>query len=467
MARADQDSTMAIAHSTKPVVNPRTAEIIGEVTLLPATEVAQVARTSAEAFPIWAGTPVERRSQLVHDLARALAVRIPVLAQRFSLEHGKTVAEATVELNRAAETLQWSAEAVLRLTLASALPDRAGLRRRLTVDPAGPVLAIVPWNFPAVVLARKLGPALVMGCPVVVKGPEETPGVIAAFAEAASAAGLPDGLIQTVHTASAQADALVRHPEFRSVTFTGSTRVGRLVATAAAVNLTPCILELGGHAPAIVTVDADLDSAVAALVAAKFGSAGQSCGAPSRFLVDRRVLEPFVERFVQAAPSPDNQPGGTMGPLNNAARRDAVHALVCDATGKGARLRLGGYLPGGPGFYYPATVLIGVPPDARILAEEPFGPVAPVLGYDDDEEAISLANSTDYALSAYVFGETGHALSLGRRLNAGSVGVNCSPGAAPDAPLGGRDASGYGYEGGEQGVLAFGRLKVLQQAADD
>jgi succinate-semialdehyde dehydrogenase / glutarate-semialdehyde dehydrogenase len=214
-----------------------------------------------------------------------------------------------------------------------------------------------------------------------------------------------------------------------------------------------------------VTAHADLDATLATLVAAKFGSAGQSCAAPSRLLVDRRVVEQFVERLVRRAPALDDEPHGTMGPLNNATRRDEIHALVVDAVRKGAGLRLGGYLPGGPGSYYPATVLVDVPASARIMVEEPFGPVAPVLAYDDENAAVAMANAAPYALSAYVFGETEHALDLGRRLDAGSVSVNCAPGAIADAPFGGRRDSGYGYEGGVEGLLAFGRLKVLAHAA--
>jgi succinate-semialdehyde dehydrogenase/glutarate-semialdehyde dehydrogenase len=447
------------------VVDPRTGRHIGEVPLLSAADVPRVARTAAEASPDWAAATVEHRARKIRDLADALNRRLPELAPRFSQEHGKTPPEALAELQRAVDTLRWSADAALEVTRPTALPERTGMVREVMVDPAGPVLAIVPWNFPAVVLARKLGPALAMGCSVVVKGPEETPCVPAAVARAAAEAGLPDGLVQVVHTAPAEAEALVRRPEFRRVSFTGSTGVGRLVAAAAAEQLTPCVLELGGHAPVIVTEDADVETAVDALTVAKFGSAGQSCGAPSRFIVHEQVVDAFVRRLVLRAPAPDSEPGGTMGPLNSARRRAAVHALVEDAVRCGARLVLGGRVPETAGFHYPATVLVDVPPRARILHEEPFGPVAPVLPYRDDAEAVALANSTAYALSAYVYGETAHARELARRLDAGSVGVNCSPGAAPDAPLGGRGASGYGYEGGAQGLLSFGALKVVQHAA--
>ncbi len=446
------------------VVDPRTGTPIQRVELLPGDRVPEVARAAHAAFPSWADIPIERRCHLLTRLADALAARAPETALALSREHGKTVDEASAELGRAVETLRWAAAAGPRAVRPKALADRAGLARAVHVEPAGPVLAIVPWNYPAVVLARKLGPALVMGCPVVVKGPEQTPQVLAAFSAAVAEAGLPAGVVQFVVAAPAQTQALVERPEFRQITFTGSDRVGRLLAGTAAHNLTQCTLELGGHAPVIVTADADLDLATSALTAAKFASAGQSCGAPSRFLVAHSVYEALVDRLVRSAPGLDNGPttGPAMGPLNSDRQRRSVHALVLDAVERGADLRLGGVLPTGPGFYYAATILADVPLDARIMREEPFGPVAAVRSYTDEEEAIAIANNTDYALSAYVFGPVARAHAIGDRLNAGSISINSVPGAAPDAPLGGRLASGYGYEGGEDGLLAFARLKIRQ-----
>ncbi|MFI5674074.1 aldehyde dehydrogenase family protein [Streptomyces cellulosae] len=455
-----------------PLVDPRTERLLGETPLLPPSGVDRVARVAAAAFRRWADVTVGERCYRVREMACLLEESIPEVATAFSREHGKTEAEAAMEVARAVDTLRWSADEAERATAATPLPERAGMVREVLVDPAGPVLAIVPWNFPAVVLARKLGPALVMGCSVVVKAADETPSVTDAFAVAARQAGLPEGTVQVVHAAPEVADALVRRREFGAVSFTGSARVGRLVAAGAASTSTPCVLELGGHAPVIVTADADLDAAVAALVAVKFSSAGQSCGAPSRFLVDRRVHAQFVERFTALAPACDYERDsggrpGTMGPLNNARRRAEVHKLVLDAVHRGARIRLGGRLPDTAGYYYPATVLTDVPVGARILKEEPFGPLAPVVAYDDDRQAVELANEGDYALAAYVFGEPDHARRLGVDVDAGSVSVNFAAGAVPDAPLGGRRTSGYGYEGGVPGLLAFGRLKTLQCRVPD
>ncbi|MFL6136521.1 MAG: aldehyde dehydrogenase family protein [Frankiaceae bacterium] len=461
----------AVAATSFPVVDPRTGEVLERVAMLPAGEVARVVSTAVAANERWAGTPLAERCALVERLADELAADVEVVARAFSREHGKTLIEARTELERATDALRWSARAALEVARAAALPDRDGLVRSVTVEPGGPVLAIVPWNFPAVVLARKLGPALVMGCPVIVKAAEQAPFVSAAFARAAGRAGLPPGVVQVVLADPAVTQELVRRRELGHVTFTGSTRVGRIVAALAAEALTPCTLELGGHAPAIVLADADLDVAVTRLAAAKFGSAGQSCGAPSRFLVERPVHDGLVARLIAAAPALEPAARGAtgewvMGPLNNERRRVEVHALVTDAVERGARLRCGGEVPAGSGWYYPATVLTEVPLDARVLVEEPFGPVAPVLAFDEIDDAVRVANSTDYALAAYVFGGADRAAAIAARLDAGSVSINAAPGAAPDAPLGGRRASGYGYEGGEQGLLALGRLKIIQAAVE-
>ncbi|MFJ3937638.1 aldehyde dehydrogenase family protein [Streptomyces parvus] len=452
------------------IVDPRTGIAFAEVGLLERSAVPDIADRAVKAFRGWRATPLDERCALVEAMAQLLHERTPRLASEFSREHGKTPVEAEAELARAVETLRWSAERTRVLLDPTELPERGGAKRRLEMEAAGPVLAVVPWNFPAVTLSRKLGPALAMGCSVVVKAPETTPRVMAAFAEAAVDAGFPGDTVQVVHASPTTADALVRRREFRVVTFTGSTRVGRQVAAAAADGLSQCVLELGGHAPVVVTAEADIDAAARILAAAKFSSTGQSCAAPSRFLVHRDVHDAFVDAFLRHLPGldhgagPGGPPGG-MGPLHTAAHRGAIHALVTDAVGRGATVRAGGELPGGTGFHYPATVLTETPADARVLRAEPFGPIAPFVAYTDDDEVVDLANGTDFALSAYVFGDVEHARELGRRIDAGSVFINCAGGAAPDAPLGGRRDSGYGYEGGDEGLLTFGRLKILHAPA--
>jgi succinate-semialdehyde dehydrogenase/glutarate-semialdehyde dehydrogenase len=456
--------------ATAPVIDPRTGRVIRRQHLHDLEGAATVARAAAAAAAPWAATPLDERAALVERIAAALEDQAgAALPGAFSREHGKTEAEARAELDRAVATLRWAAADGRSLLVEERLADREGLGRVVHAEPAGPVLGIVPWNFPAVITARKLGPALVAGCPVVVVGPPDCPSPVAAFATAAAAAGAPPGLVQVVFVAPPVAEALVGDHRIAHVSFTGSTAVGRRVAAAAAAGPTPCTLELGGHAPAIVTADADLDRAVPALVAAKFGSTGQSCGAPSRLLVARSLHDAFVERFVAALPALESEADTgrpAMGPLHAHRRRAAVHDLVVDAVARGAVLRAGGVLPPGDGFAYPATVLTEVPPGARVMGEEPFGPIAPVVAFDDEDEAVALANGTDLALSAYVFGADERAVALAGRIDAGSVMVNAVAGAAPDAPLGGRRHSGYGYEGGAEGLLAFCRLKVVHRRVE-
>jgi succinate-semialdehyde dehydrogenase/glutarate-semialdehyde dehydrogenase len=439
------------------VVDPRTGRVVDDVALLAEAGVTRVTGQAADAFGPWSATPVARRRALLLGMAEALAKERDEVAAGYSRQHGKLPHEAEVELDRAVETIEWFADAAERLLAPRSLPGRSGFgRREVHVDPVGPVLAIVPWNYAAVILARKIAPALAMGCPVIVKGPEQTPGVTKAFMRAAEQAGIPSGVLQVVFAEPPVVAGLVRAPAVRQVSFTGSTRVGRIIAGLAAESLTPCVLELGGHAPVIVTEDADLVDAVPTIVAAKAASTGQSCGSPSRVLVHRSRHDEFVDRCAAAAADV------VMGPLSSAARRIAVHELVVDARDRGAAVRCGGEIPPGPGFHYPMTVLTDVPPEARVLAEEPFGPVLPVVAYVEESDAVREANGNDFALSAYVFGEPAHAERIACRVDAGSVSVNVVPTAFPDAPLGGRRASGYGYEGGDAGLLAFGRLRILQ-----
>ncbi|MFG2063468.1 aldehyde dehydrogenase family protein [Micromonospora sp. NPDC048871] len=445
------------------VHDPRTGEVVGHIPLLTSHDVPEIAHRATAALPGWSAVPVDTRCAILTELARLIAARPAHLGTRFALETGKTLAQAEAELDRAAATFGWTAAAATEATAGRTISGGDGLHRQVLVDPVGPVLAILASNFPAVILARKLAPALAMGCTVVVKAPETTPSVVREIADLAAKAGLPADVLQVVFTDPVGSAALVARPEFPLITFTGSHRTGQLVAAEAAGRLADCVLELGGHAPAILLDDADLATAVPALVSSKFSSAGQSCAAPSRFLVHERIHAEFVDRFSAAVPDLDHRPGGTMGPLHTEARRDEVHTLVRDAVERGATVITGGRVPPGPGWYYPATVLTDVPAESRLLHEEPFGPIAPVLSFTDEDQAVATANGTPFGLGAFVFGDQARATALARRLNVGRVSVNCATGADPMSPLSGRGLSGYGYEGGLEGLAAFGRLKVIQQ----
>ncbi len=356
--------------------DPRSGRVVGQVAQPADAELLAVAQQSERGFDLWSRVPVAERCEVLTRLADALSRRPAELGRQFALETGKAEAEAEAELDRAADTLRWTAARAAAVTASRSIVAPDTLTREVIADPAGPVLAIIPGNFPAVVLARKLGPALAMGCSVVVKAPESAPSVVLAICDLAIRAGLPRDALQAVVAGPDGTKALVARPEFRVITFTGSTRTGRLIAASAASTLACCVLELGGHAPAIITADADLETAVPALVRAKFASAGQSCAAPSRFLVHASLLDSFLREFAAAVPRMDYERDdaghpGTLGPLHTEGRRAEVHALVGDAVDKGARALTGGYVPERPGYYYPATLLANVPPDAGVLREEP------------------------------------------------------------------------------------------------
>ncbi len=448
------------------VIDPRSGLPLREVTLLPRSAVSGLAEGAAQGFRTWSRLPVAERGRRLRLMADTWEQAAGESARSYSNEHGKTLAEASAELNRAVETIRWNAVSAEAALSPRSLPETAAMARTLRLEPIGPVLAFVPWNFPAVIAARKVAAALAMGCSVTVQASERTPEVLAGMQRAARAADIPAGVLDVVHAAAPIAAELVRRPEYKLISFTGSTRVGRLIAGQASGQLTPCVLELGGHAPAIVTDSADLALSARVLAAAKHECAGQSCGAPSRLLVHHSRYDEFVRAYLERVPTTEraDPANGTMGPLNNAAQLAQVHALVQHGIERGGRALCGGNPEAGPGYYYPATLLAELPADAAALHEEPFGPLATIQAYESDEQAIALANSTAYGLNAYVFGTGERAQLLARELNAGVVTLNAAVGAAADAPLGGRDGSGYGCEGGMAGLAQFAKHKLVQAA---
>jgi succinate-semialdehyde dehydrogenase/glutarate-semialdehyde dehydrogenase len=336
-------------------------------------------------------------------------------------------------------------------------------------EPVGVVAAITAWNFPAVLVARKLGAALAAGCPVVLKAAEEAPYTAAALIQCLADAGLPRGVVNLVFGDPPRvARHLLASPTVRKVTFTGSTRVGKELARLAADDLKRCTFELGGHAPVIVCADADLDAAVRATIPFKFTSAGQSCIAPSRFLVHSSRYDAFVDKFAAAASAlkvgNGLEDGTQMGPLANARRVEAMERLVRDAVERGAAVVTGGRRLNKPGFFWPPTVLRDVPDSAAVMNEEPFGPLAPMSPFDDVDEAIARANGVAYGFAAYAFtGSLATAARFAERIEAGNVGINQMCPSLPDAPIGGVKDSGYGYEGGREGIEAFLQFKLVSQ----
>jgi succinate-semialdehyde dehydrogenase / glutarate-semialdehyde dehydrogenase len=376
------------------------------------------------------------------------------------------------ELTRAIETLAWNGEEAVRVMGSSAPGRTPGSTRRRQPVPIGVVAAFTAWNFPAVLVTRKLGAALAAGCTVVLKAAEEAPYTAAAIVAALAEAGLPAGVVNLVFgDPPSVARHLLATPAIRKVTFTGSTAVGKEIARLAASDLKRCTFELGGHAPVIFAADGNVDNAVAATLTFKFASAGQSCIAPSRFYIQRHRYGEFLDKFTTAARAivvgDGLDPASKMGPLSNPRRLAAMEQYSEDARQRGAAVLLGGNRLARPGWFWAPTVLGDVTEAALVMNEEPFGPIAAMAPFDDLEEAITRANRLAYGFAAYAYtASLKTAEYVADRLEAGNVGVNQMCPALPDMPTGGIGDSGYGYEGGREGIEEFLQFKLVSQSPD-
>lgn len=453
-----------------PVVNPATQQEIGRLPVATDADIDDALAAAQSAFESWSRTSAWQRAAVLHQAARLIDARRGRIAHLLTLENGKPLADAQGEIDRVLEALQYCAEEAKR-AYGRILPPRAPLLVQSTVKRAiGPVAALVPWNFPVFLAARKVAAALAAGCTVVLKPAEETPAACVELVRAFVDAGVPAGALNLLYGVPAQiSQRLIASPVIRKISFTGSVPVGRLLATQAAQHLKPCTMELGGHAPVIVFDDVEVDKAARACVAFKFRNAGQVCLSPSRFYVQSGVQEAFTRRFTELAKAirvgdgllPDTQ----MGPLQNARRLEAASRLVEQAHGEGARVETGGGRLGRQGFFFAPTVLSQVPASARILAEEPFCPVAPIVGFETFDEAIAQANATEFGLAAYAFTQRlDRAAEFTERIEAGWIGVNSFTPSLSDAPIGGTKDSGLGYEGGPEGLDAYMHIRFISQA---
>jgi len=381
---------------------------------------------------------------------------------------GKSVAESRGEVAYSADFLRWFSEEAVRIrgdyTANPTGPGRIALIRQ----PVGPCLLITPWNVPLAMAARKVGPALAAGCTTVLKPAEQTPLTALAFAEIMQEAGLPDGVLNVVPTSRPEtvATPLLADPRLRKVSFTGSTEVGRILIRASADNVLRTSMELGGNAPFIVCADADIDAAVTGAMVAKMRNVGEACIAANRFYVHEDVVDEFSQKLVacleKLTVGDGSTPGTDVGPLIDGTQRDKVAELVADAVDHGAEVVLGGTTPQGVGYYYPPTVLRGVSPACRMSSEEIFGPVAPLTTFTDDEEALRLANDTEYGLVSYVFTtDFNRSLWFAENLESGMVGLNRGFISNAAAPFGGIKQSGLGREGGDVGIDEYLEVKYV------
>ncbi|MBT8459186.1 MAG: NAD-dependent succinate-semialdehyde dehydrogenase [Boseongicola sp.] len=449
---------------TLPVLNPATE---AEVERLPVAGRADLddALAAAEAgFQVWRRTPPRERSDVMMRAARLMRERIDEIAFAITVEHGKPYRQAQLEVIRGAEFFEWDAGEAQRL-YGRVIPGVEGIRHSVLRQPIGQVAAFSPWNFPMSQPARKIAGALAAGCSVILKAAEETPGGAVHIVRAFHDAGLPDGVLNLVFGVPADISShLIPDDRVRLVAFTGSTVVGRHLTTLASKNMTPVLMELGGHAPVIVCDDVDPMAVAPVCADRKYRNAGQVCTSPTRFYVDESLFDPFADGFVEKAKAVivgDGMSAGVqMGPVANDRRLAAMSALVEDAVVEGAELLAGGSRIGNAGYFFEPTVLANVPESARIMTEEPFGPIAILNPISSLNDGISQANRLPYGLAAYGFTHSAsNAHEMAERVEAGNLSINTLEASLPETPFGGVKWSGYGREGGEEGLHHYTVVK--------
>ena len=450
------------------VEDPATGEPIAEVADGGADDAAAALDAACGAQDAWATTPPRERGEILRRTYELMVERADDLALLMTLEMGKPVSQSKAEVVYAAEFLRWFAEEAVRIS-GRWSRDPNGSGRLLTMkQPVGPCLLITPWNFPAAMGTRKIGPAVAAGCTMVVKPAKLTPLSMFALADLMAEAGLPAGVLNVVcgSSASAITEPLFADGRLRKMSFTGSTPVGKKLMEQASGHLLRVSMELGGNAPFLVFDDADLDAAVEGAVVAKMRNMGESCVAANRFYAHTSVADEFAARLAERLGAMNvgrgTDEGVEVGPLVDDDTLGKVESLVDDAVGKGAKVLCGGSRRGGPGHFYEPTVLSGVPATAEVTREEIFGPVAPVLTFDTEEEALAAANDTEVGLVAYVYSnDVRRALRVVEGLDVGMVGLNRGLVSNPAAPFGGVKESGFGREGGAEGIEEYLSTKYV------
>ncbi|MGE2716810.1 NAD-dependent succinate-semialdehyde dehydrogenase [Mycolicibacterium litorale] len=450
------------------VENPATGEVIAVIADGGTEDADAALSTAAEVQKTWGRTAPRLRADILRRAYDLVMERQDWLAEIMTSEMGKPLAEAKGEVAYAADYLRWFSEEAVRIDGDAGVSGDGKNRIFVTREPVGPCVLVTPWNFPLAMGTRKIAPAVAAGCTMVLKPPQQTPLTSLALATILMEAGLPEGVLNVVTTTSASSvvGRWMSSKLARKVSFTGSTEVGKVLLRQAADNVMKSSMELGGNAPFIVCADADLDVAVEGAIAAKMRNMGEACTAANRLYVHRSVIDDFSKRL--AARMADLQVGNGMeagvqvGPLIDEKGRGKVQQLVDDAVNRGAVAVTGGSTPDGPGYFYPPTVLTNVPADADLMSEEIFGPVAPVVPFDDEDEMIRQANDTDWGLVGYVFSQSlDRAFDLSERLEVGMVGINTGIVANPGAPFGGVKQSGLGREGGKVGIDDFLEYKYM------
>jgi succinate-semialdehyde dehydrogenase/glutarate-semialdehyde dehydrogenase len=462
--------TPADGKRTLQVMNPATGEPAGTVAHAGTSDLDRALEAAEKGFTTWRKVSAFDRSKLMRKAADLLRQRADQIARLMTMEQGKPLVEAKGETLAGADVIDWFAEEARR-TYGRVVPARAeGIYQLVIKEPVGPVAAFTPWNFPINQVVRKLSAALATGCSIIVKAPEETPASPAELIRCFVDAGVPAGVVNLVYGIPSEiSEYLIPHPVIRKISFTGSTAVGKHLAALAGAHMKRATMELGGHAPAIVFDDADIAAASRVLATNKFRNAGQVCISPTRFLVQERVYSEFVERFVDQTKKvrvgDGLEAGTTMGPLANARRITAMEGFIADAVQHGGKIQTGGNRIGNKGNFFEPTVMTDVPKDARVMNEEPFGPLAVIAPFGGFEEVVAEANRLPYGLASYAYTRSAKtANAIAAAVEAGMMSINHHGLALPEVPFGGVKDSGYGSEGGLEAIESYLITKFVSQA---
>jgi len=454
---------------TEALLNPATEEVLAQVPHASASDLDRAINASLDGFKVWRATPAAARQQVMEKAARLMEERIDSISKTLTLEMGKPLAESKIEMGFVIDVTRWYAEEGKR-TYGRMIPSRfPGVRQMVMKEPVGPCSAFVAWNFPGTNVIRKVAGALGAGCSIVIKPSEETPGTAVAIARCFHDAGLPAGVLNVVFGIPDEVSRHVLGSSIpRKLSFTGSIPVGKHLQKLAADTLKRCTMELGGHAPVIIFNDADLETALNETAGFKFRNAGQVCISPTRFYVQEDVYKPFIEGFTERAKAlkvgSGLEDGVAMGPLIADRRLEVMESFVNDAKDNGAKIETGGQRLTNQGYFYAPTVMSDVPDTAKIMIDEPFGPLAPITPFKTYDEVVERANSLPFGLAAYIFTkDAARAQAIEHEMETGLVGINHPKISTPETPFGGVNESGYGSEGGIEGIDAFLRTKFVTE----
>ncbi|ANC80212.1 NAD-dependent succinate-semialdehyde dehydrogenase [Pseudomonas putida] len=450
------------------VFDPSTQQVIASVADASLDDAHAAVEAAAKAAPAWAATPARARSEILRRCFELMIRDKEKLAILISMENGKSLNDALGEVAYAAEFFRWFAEEAVRIEGDFSRAPSGLARTIVQYEPIGIALLVTPWNFPAAMATRKIAPALAAGCTCILKPATETPLTAYLVAQILAEAGVPDGVVNviTTRTSGKVCSQILDDDRVRKLSFTGSTEVGRVLLRKAADSVVNCSMELGGNAPFLVFDDADIDVAIEGAMIAKMRNGGEACTAANRFYVQRGIAAEFSKRFAERMAALRVDDGAKIetqcGPLINAGAVEKVASLVDDAVTKGAILLAGGNSPDRVGYFYNPTVLMNVPANADLLKEEIFGPVAPIVVFDHEDEAVEAANATEYGLMAYVFTrDVAKGMRISERLESGMIGLNRGVVSDPAAPFGGVKQSGLGREGAHHGMLEFLEAKYI------